>query len=481
MDVTDVMEIVNNQKVKRADIPVLDFESFSKKILPYEVRVVNLFAKNEEQDHRLYCVFADDKAKKLFLATTYVDDAYPSLTLKKPCLHMFERLIYEETGILPEGHPFLKPVRKQNGSSYEFLNSHDLQTHEVAVGPVHAGIIEPGHFRFLCNGERVNHLEIQLGFQHRGVEKLLKKNPSIQLAESICGDSTIAQSLAFARAMESLSDIKITQREKLIRLIALEMERMAMHVGDIGAVAGDVAYQMGANVLGVTRTLVINTMLELSGSRFGKGLMKLGGVNFDIDSVLKTKILNMLEEVCDRTDKMVKAMFAHATVISRLENTGFVGKKKAREIGLVGMAARAAGEEFDARVFDDYENFEITTMKTGDVYARTYLRYLEIKKSAQLIKSFLGEIDDTETEINTMRYKLNLEPDSFVFSIVEGWRGEIAHCVMTDKNSHIDTYKIKDASFNNWFGLALAVRNNQISDSPVCNKSFNLSYCGFDL
>lgn len=482
MDVNmNVLEFKNNQKIKRADIPVVDFESFSKKILPYEVRVINLFVKKENDKNRLYCIFADDKNKKLFLTTTYVGESYPSLTLSKPCLHMFERLIYEETGIMPEGHPFLKPVRKQDGNTYKFLESHDIQTHEVAVGPVHAGIIEPGHFRFLCNGERVNHLEIQLGFQHRGVEDLLKKRPSIQLAESICGDETIAQSLAYARAMESLSNIEITQREKIIRLIALEMERMAIHVGDIGAVAGDVAYSIGANVLGVTRTLVINTMLELSGSRFGKGLMKFGGVNFDIDLTMRTKILNMLEEVCDRTDKMVEAMFAHATVISRLENTGFVGKKKAREIGLVGMAARAAGEEFDARVFDDYEDFEITTMKTGDVYARTYLRYLEIKKSAQIIKNMLNKLEDTETEINNKRFSLNLEPDCFVFSIVEGWRGEVAHCVMTDKNSYIETYKIKGASFNNWFGLALAVRNNQISDFPVCNKSFNLSYCGFDL
>lgn len=474
----DVIEIKNNQKIKRAEIPVTDFENFTKKIISYDVRVVNLFAKKENGQNRLYCIFANDKEKRLFLTTTYVGESYPSLTLKKPCLQMFERVIYEEENILPEGHPFLKPVRKQDGNNYEFLKSHDLQTHEVAVGPVHAGIIEPGHFRFLCNGERVNHLEIQLGFQHRGVESLMKKRPSIQLAESICGDSTIAHSMAYARAMESLSNIDVTHREKLIRLIALEMERMAIHVGDIGAVAGDVAYQMAANILGVTRTLVINTMLELSGSRFGKGLMKLGGVNYDIDDVIREKILKMLDEVNDRTDKTVKAMFGHATVVSRLENTGVVGKKRAREIGLVGMAARACGEEFDARIYDDYSNFEITTLKTGDVYARTYLRYLEIKKSTTLIKNMLAELDG---EISKQRYTLNLEPDSFVFSILEGWRGEICHCVMTDSNSFIDTYKIKDASFNNWFGLALAVRNNQISDFPVCNKSFNLSYCGFDL
>ncbi len=472
----NAIEINNNQKVKRSQIPVVEFEKFSETICAQNVRVINLFAKKENGKNRLYCIFADEKKKQLFLTTTFVGETYPSLTLKKPCLQMFERLIFEETNIKPEGHPFLKPVRKQEG--YEFLKSEDNQTHEVAVGPVHAGIIEPGHFRFLCNGERVNHLEIQLGFQHRGVEKLLKNKPSIQLAESICGDSTIGHSLAYARAMESLCGIEVAQKEKTIRLIALEMERMAIHIGDIGAVAGDVAYQMAASILAVTRTLVINTMLELSGSRFGKGLMKLGGVNYDIDDEIKEKILKMLDEVLDRTEKTVNAMFTHATVLSRLENTGIVGKKKAKEIGLVGMAARASGEEVDARIFDDYKDFKITTLKTGDVHARTYLRYLEIKKSADLIKSMLKDLNG---DINNERFTLNLEAESFVFSVLEGWRGEIAHTVFTDENSFIETYKIKDASFNNWFGLALAVRNNQISDFPVCNKSFDLSYCGFDL
>ena len=475
-----VIEIRNNQKININQIPVVEFEAFSKKITSIEFRVVNLFAKINNCENKLYCILADDKNAKLYMLSTVVGEAYPSFTQVKPSLHIFERIIYEETGIIPEDHPFLKPVRNHQ-SEYMFLESNDMQTHEVAVGPVHAGIIEPGHFRFICNGERVNHLEIQLGYQHRGVENLMRKKPSIQLAESICGDSTIAQSLAFARAMESLSNIKVSQREKIIRLVALEMERMAMHVGDIGAVAGDVAFSLGAEVLGVTRTLVINTMLELTGSRFGKGLMKLGGVNFDINIEIKSKITKMLDEVIQRTDDMLSAMFTHAAVISRLENTGVVRKKRASEIGLVGMAARASALPIDARVYDDYENFEITSLTTGDVYARTYLRYLEIKKSDEIIRNLLNKLENTELDINKQRYSLALEPNSFVVSIVEGWRGEIVHCVFTDEKSFIDAYKIKDASIHNWFGLALAVRNNQISDFPVCNKSFNLSYCGFDL
>ena len=183
-----VFEIKNNQAINRNSIPAVDFETFRKTVISQDIRVINLFWQEENYKDRLYAVIADEPNKKLFVTSCFVGEEYPSLTLDKPCLHMFERLIYEEGGIKPIGHPFLKPVRKQE--NYDFVAASDLQTHEVAVGPVHAGIIEPGHFRFICNGERVNHLEIQLGYQHRGVETLLKKRPTIQLAESICGDST---------------------------------------------------------------------------------------------------------------------------------------------------------------------------------------------------------------------------------------------------------------------------------------------------
>lgn len=471
------LEIKNNQVINRAEIPVVEFDNFRKVVLS-DLRVIDLFVLEENLKNHMYAVLAKDEERKLYIISSYVGDKYPCFTQDKPSLHMYERIIYEDTGVEPEGHSFLKPVRKQNG--YEFLESSDFQTHEVAVGPVHAGIIEPGHFRFICNGERVNHLEIQLGYQHRGVERLLKNKPSVQLSESICGDSTIAYSLAFCRAMEALSGIKVSTGERLIRLIALEMERIAVHIGDIGAIAGDIGYYMASDVLAVTRTLVINTMLELSGSRFGKGLMRVGGVNYNIDETMKSKILTMLDEVTYRVDKMLNAMFAHATVLSRLENTGIVSKKRAKEIGMIGLAGRASGVETDSRVFDEYESFghKIQVLSSGDVYARATLRYMEIKSSIRLIMNMLEHLSG---EINKARHSLCLAQNCFVLSLVEGWRGEIAHCVFTDNNSFIENYKIKDPSVNNWFGLALAVRNNQISDFPVCNKSFDLSYCGFDL
>lgn len=476
------LEIKNNQTVNKSDIPIDSFENLKKDLSLRKMRVVQFFVNKENEKNRLYCVFTgnevNDRRARLFVVSCYIENIFESITPINHALHLFEREIFENFGIKPIGHPWLKPVRKTE--NYEFLKSDDMQTHEVAVGPVHAGIIEPGHFRFLCNSERINHLEVQLGYQHRGIEKMLKTSPSIQLAESICGDSTIAYALTFANALESLSNIKVDKKSEIIRQIALELERIAIHIGDLGGIAEDIAYKMGSAVFGVTRTLVINTMLEICGSRFGKGLIKIGGVNFDIDNEMAEKILSMLEEVQKRVDKMIKAMNNNASVLSRLEKTAILSTKHANEIGMVGMAARACNVKIDARKFDDVEdeNFEILTNAGGDVHSRFYIRYVEIKQSKKIIEELLKRLSGG---INSTKREVKLMPNSFVTSITESWRGELAHTILTDDKGNIETYKIKDPSFNNWLGLAIANRNGQISNFPVCNKSFDLSYCGFDL
>lgn len=480
------LEIKNNQTVNKSDIPIDSFKNLRNDLALKKMRVIQFFVNIEDGKNRLYCVFAENEMTqkigeeaKLFVVSCYLENNFESITPNNSALHLFEREIYENFGIEPVGHPWLKPVRKicTDGEGYEFLKSDDSQSHEVAVGPVHAGIIEPGHFRFLCDSERINHLEIQLGYQHRGIEKMLKNSPSIHLAESICGDSTIAYALTFAHAMESLAKIKVDKKSQIIRQIALEMERMAIHIGDLGAIAEDIAYKMGSAVFGVTRTLVINTMLEICTNRFGKGLIKIGGVNFDIDNAMKEKISKMLEEVQTRVDKMMKAMNNNASVLSRLERTGIISTKHAKEIAMVGPSARACSIKIDARKFDD-KNFEILTTGGGDVHSRFYIRYVEIKQSKKIIEGLLEKL---EGGINSEKQIINLAPNSFVTSITEAWRGELAHTVITDENGNIETYKIKDPSFNNWLGLAIANRNGQISNFPVCNKSFDLSYCGFDL
>ena len=478
----------NKKRVNISEIPVLNFPNLREEIIKINKRVIGFFGKQEEENVRLFVVMADDIEGKLYISSsvfTKEEKEYESITQEIPAFHVFEREFYEEFGIEPKNHPWLKPMRDHK-NEYKFFEMDGDEVHQVAVGPIHAGVIEPGHFRFMCHGEKIYDLEIQLGWQHRGVENLMVASPSNQLAESICGDSVIAYNLAYSNAMEALGDCEISNKAQLIRLIALEMERSAIHIGDLGAIAGDIAYQMGASIFGVTRTLVINTMLEISGSRFGRGLVEVGGVNFDIDNVLSDKIISMLDDVAKTVDRTVKVMLKSPTVISRLERTGVVNTENAKALGAVGMAARASGVDLDSR-FDHndkwYTSLDVVKpfKATGDVHSRFKLRYKEIKQSMQIVKKLLKKLEEYKKQEIKTNTKYELAPNSFVVSIVEGWRGEVVHFAVTGANSELLRYKIKDPSFNNWYMLAIAVRNNGISDFPLCNKSFNLSYCGNDL
>lgn len=480
----------NNTKLNLADIPCLEIQELRKEIIEQQKRPVAFFGKDWGNERvRLFVVLADDKQNELLVSSALFrsfEKTYESITQDVPSFHIFEREFYEDFGIEPLNHPWLKPVRK-NQKEYPFFEMKGEEVHQVGVGPIHAGVIEPGHFRFMCNGETVYHLEIMLGYQHKGVEELILKQPSNQLAESIVGDSVIAYNTAYSNVMETLKDIKISNKAQLIRKLALEMERAAIHIGDMGAVAGDIAYLMGASVFGVTRTLVINTMLEFSGSRFGRGLINVGGVNFDIDKEKIERAQNTLDKVKKDVERMAETMLRDSSVMSRLEKTGTVSTERALETGLVGMAAKASGVELDSRFdFPDKWNeiLNITQKPfngVGDVLSRFKLRYKEVMESLAIVKKCFKELENYKDEPILAEIDNQIAKDAFVISIVEGWRGEVVHIAMTNSTGALTRYKIKDPSFNNWFGLALAVRNNGISDFPLCNKSFNLSYSGNDL
>ena len=228
---------------------------------------------------------------------------YPSLTPACPQAHWFEREIWEQHGVVPVGHPWLKPIRfqprqrasRRNGllaqaaaacGVADFFQMSGEEVHEVAVGPVHAGVIEPGHFRFQCQGETVFHLEISLGYQHRGVERALAGGPdprTMHYIETLAGDTSIAHAIAHCRAVESLSDTRVPPRAQVIRGIALELERVANHIGDLGALAGDVGFLPTMSYCGRIRGDVLNMTAMLCGNRFGRGLVRPGGVAFDLD------------------------------------------------------------------------------------------------------------------------------------------------------------------------------------------------------
>lgn len=488
---TNWIKTKNNTKVNLSDIPTLAIEDLREEIINIGKRPVGFFGKDWGFGcTKLFVILADDEVGELYISSAIFPadkKSYESITQAVPSFHIFEREFYEQFGIEPLNHPWLKPVRI-NQDKYPFFEMEGEEVHQVAVGPIHAGVIEPGHFRFMCNGETVYHLEIMLGYQHRGIEELMLKRPSNQLAESINGDSVIAYNTGYSQIMETLKGISVPEKAQLIRKAALEMERMAIHIGDLGAIAGDIAYAMGASVFGATRTLVINTTLEMCGSRFGRGFVTVGGVNFDPPEDVLDRALKTLAKVEVDVDRMVKTMLKNSTVMSRLEKTGVVSLEKAKDIGLVGMAAKASGVDLDSR-FDFPDRwmgelgFEKKPFKaSGDVNARFKLRYKEIKQSLAMIRKIFDKLHSYKGEaVIAEGINASFAADSLAISIVEGWRGEIVQLVMTDADGNLSRYKIKDPSFNNWYGLALAVRNNGVSDFPLCNKSFNLSYSGNDL
>jgi len=357
--------------------------------------------------------------------------------------------------------------------------------HEVAVGPVHAGMIEPGHFRFQCHGEIVYHLEIALGYQHRGVERALAGGPdrrAIHYAETLAGDTTVGHATAYCQGHEALAECPVPARAQALRAIALELERIANHTGDLGALGGDVGYLPTASYCGRLRGDFLNLTAMLCGNRFGRGLIRPGGAAFDLDDERAERLAARLEEALRDTTHAVELLWNTPSVLSRFEDTGRLSRKLCLELGLVGPAARASGVGRDVRYdfasgWYSMTHIPLTVWNTGDVFARAYVRWLEIQRSAAFIRDQLHALP--EGPIRTACP--GLRPERLVVSLVEGWRGEICHTVLTDAHGRFEHYKVVDPSFHNWIGLALALRDGRISDFPLCNKSFNLSYCGHDL
>ena len=483
----DFLNIQTGELINKQEIPLFDFETFKESVLDLAKNgyVVHYFIESNES-MRLFAVL---RKHALFVLSTVVEDNYDSLTASNSKFHMFEREISEQFDIHIDNHPWLKPVRKFKddnlNSLYDFYDVEGEEIHQVAVGPVHAGIIEPGHFRFNCAGEKVLNLEIQLGYQHRGIEYELldadiNKIPFI--INSVAGDSTIANSICYAQAMEGLSEFKASKNENLKRHIMLEIERLANHVGDLGALSGDVAFLAPASYFGRLRGEFLNLLLTVSGNRFGRYLIKpFKSIEFDEEK--QNLFLNKLDELEPQIISIAELLLNNPGVLGRFESTGIVTNIEAKQLGLVGVAGRASGVRYDVRdhyctINNFYDKYEVPVLGSGDVFARAKIRFIEIKNSFRIIRDFISYLDNEPVE-NVENF--SLKPNSLILTMTEGWRGELSHCVITDSNGKILRYKLKDPSFHNWSGLSMAVRNEEISDFPLCNKSFNLSYCGFDI
>jgi Ni,Fe-hydrogenase III large subunit len=499
------------RSVAMSDVPVVPIESFRQTVIDLVGsggQLLALFgAPTRSGRVVLYALTGDAQSATISALATEVGDAYPALTPDCSQAHWFEREIAEQWGVVPTGHPWLKPIRFHHSyrpghdawgrddsapiapaapeGAYPMYRIEGEEIHEVAVGPVHAGVIEPGHFRFQCHGENVFHLEIALGYQHRGIERSLVGGPgkrTVHVMEQVAGDTSVGHSTAYAQILESLSGIEATPRAQAIRGIGLELERLANHTGDLGALANDVGYLPTASYCGRLRGDWLNATALICGNRFGRGLVRPGGVAHDIEPERASTLIERIRATNDDVTTATNLLWRSLSVESRFEDTGRVTLEAADALGLVGPAARASGLDHDVR--HDFPRgiyrfafIPVSTEASGDVHARAVVRTLEVQRSAQFL---LEQVDHLPR--GPIAAPLGpLAPGRLAVSLVEGWRGAIVHVAITDAVGQFAHYKIVDPSFRNWCGLAMSLRDQPISDFPLCNKSFNLSYCGHDL
>lgn len=488
---------MNAVRVSVADVTVEPKTFFDRvrERLGQGARLVGLHASRAEAPSRVAVTAIFGLAAGLEVLRTEIEAeaGFHTLTREFPCAHVFEREIHERWGVEPRGHPWLKPVRfsganRGRAAEYPFYRVDGKEVHEVGVGPIHAGVIEPGHFRFMCLGEQVHHLEIQLGYQHRDVESLLLARPLLSLGplvETIAGDTSVGHAWAYAAAVEALYDREPTSSVSLTRGIGLELERVAMHLATLSGLFADIALLQGASTYGRLRTTAINTSMLVCGSRFGRGFVRPGPARARLDGPIVAVVrenLALLRRDLAPVNDLVRTS---RTVAHRLVGVGVVGSDDARRLGVVGVAARASGVEVDTRLDParraPYAEAApvLVVEKTGDCWARALVRIREIDASLDWLERAVERIEPGAAETPALA---DVPPGrTLSVAVVEGFRGEIVHAIETDALGRVADYRVQDPSLRNWFALALAVRENEISDFPICNKSFDLSYCGNDL
>lgn len=462
--------------------------------------------------------------ENLFLAPYIrVDEEFPSLT---PSFHeasIYERKIRSFFGLEPRGHPNPRPLilhenwpegifplrkdfdwrtRPETAQGeFQFRELSGEGIYEIPVGPVHAGIIEPGHFRFSVAGEEILLLEPRLGYSHKGSEKLFEVLPlaeKVRLAERISGDSSFSHAVALCQALESLSETAVPARDEYLRVVFGELERLANHLGDIGAIMTDTGFNFGGAQCGRLREVVMQASERLTGSRFLRGVAMVGGVKADLSQEAASEIIVLLDSMEKDFDEVMAIAENSSTLSNRLRNTGVLDQSIACDHGALGIAGKGSGQANDARVdypYGAYQNMkvEVCTELAGDVYARFSVRVREVHGSMELMRKALGALPQSGNEMQRVSSgppktgaapepeSIEFKKDSFAIGIVEGWRGDIVYLVATDSAGEISRIDVRDPSFLNWTALGYAGHENMVPDFPLINKSFNLSYSGNDL
>lgn len=479
-----------------------------------DARLSNYFATDDRQDKNgfgLCALWSLDSAQLLVLVQTLVPSATPefeSIAAISVSAARYERDIWDFFGLVPLNHPELKSVvahpdwpkdffplrkdvawdapviRKTNDRPYAFKRYEGDGIYEVPVGPIHAGVIEPGHFRFQVGGEPIQNLEIRLGWKHRGVEKLfehLTQDKWVHLSEQISGDNSLAHSAGFCAAVEDAANVDIPLRAQWLRMIYLELERVDMHLHDLANMNVGIGCNFGSSQLFRLREQLLELNRSLTGHRFLRGVNTLGGVKKDLSETQQHELLDNLKRIAAEMNEILNIVLAMPSSIDRLSTTGILSKKIALDLGVVGVGARASGINLDVR--RDFPHLQyhqvqfVVPIKTqGDVMARFLLRREELQESIHIIEQALRQIKPGE-----LSCKVELQPQQMGWSSVESNRGEIQYVVMMGEHGKLSRVKVRDAGFHNWDALAWCVLGNIVPDFPLCNKSFNLSYAGHDL
>jgi Ni,Fe-hydrogenase III large subunit/Ni,Fe-hydrogenase III component G len=458
----------------------------------------------------IHYLFAQTRENWFLHATKELTPERPTITSMATFYYpasRFEREINDLFGIKAVRHPDTRPlVRhafwpedyfpllkdsvppaefKDDGTPFPFQQVGGEGVYEIPVGPVHAGIIEPGHFRFSVVGETVIDLKIRLYFTHKGTEKLFEGRlpaEGVELAERISGDTTIGHSLAYCQALEALAGTQAPARARYLRVILLEMERLYNHIADFGMLANDTGFAVAHAHCFRLRERLLRLNKQLTGNRLLRSGIVPGGVGHDLPPGLDLPA--ELDAILKDFNEVVEICLHNTILMDRLEGAGMLTKQTATDHGVLGYVARASGIDIDVRrdhPFAAYSELQypwkVPVYTSGDVYARTMMRVEEARESVNLIRQAFHHLPEGPLSVPLGSLPA-FEP---AFGMVEGWRGQIVHWVMADDRGRMYRVKVKDPSFVNWPALSYALLKNIVPDFPLCNKSFNQSYSGNDL
>jgi Ni,Fe-hydrogenase III large subunit/Ni,Fe-hydrogenase III component G len=488
-----------------------NFPRISEFLAGEKLSLIDIFAAEDFEEHpgfTLFYVFEEYRSPDfLVLINRLKGELTFSVASNFPSASYFERKVRDGFGIEFKGafdtrrlflhetypnnfHPMLKSFKNQSlqldnntaGREYIFRQCDGKGVYQIPVGPVHAGIIEPGHFRFSVIGETIFDLEIRHFYTHRGLEKLAEGKSPLEcsaIAESISGDESAANTLAFCLALELISGTPVPLRACQLRTVLVEMERIYSHLGDLAGMSLDVAYPLGANLLFALREEILRQNAIMTGSRFLKGIIVPGGLKHDCTTAQIIELTAYLNTFWERLGQIISGVYGSSWIIDRFETTGIIEKRLVHPLNLSGPIARASGVDRDTRrdhPYGIYQNLHLNppVRSAGDVLARFQIKAEEIEASVLLIRDILSHLDSGSIH---MQYDIR---DGYSLAVVESARGQTCHWVYV-KNGIISRYNVRTASFCNWPAIEHAVIGNIVADFPLINKSMNLSYAGNDL